>query len=186
MKIAIQILAAVMLSLSLAAGQTASSAFGPGATADQIVHRASGFMFPIRIGLFRRVNTNQYDAAGEDVSVGYDAGVLIAATVYVYPAAGRAMEAEFASRRAEVMGVHKGASFVSERAVTVTPQHRKARAAFFTFSDVFKGSPQELESELVVAQSGARFVEYRFTYPAASADRASTEVAQFMESLAWP
>ena len=52
----------------------------------RIRHTNSGFVFPNRIGTFERAETQQYNQAGSDVSVAYNAGVLIAGTVYVYPA----------------------------------------------------------------------------------------------------
>src|SRR6187551_3698428 len=53
-----------------------------------IEHSASGMRFLPEIEGFRRGATRQYDAAGMNVSVGYDlpsATTPIAATLYVYP-----------------------------------------------------------------------------------------------------
>jgi hypothetical protein len=182
----IKSLAGVAVSLLLAACQSAPTAFGPGATPDQLVHRASRFSFPSRVGSFVRERAIQYDSSGQNVSVGYNAGLLIAATVYVYPAAGPPLGTEFASRRAEVSGGHPGASLVGQRTVTVTPRGVSARAASFSYTDIFAHTSQQLTSELVLAQHGNQFVKYRFTYPASHADRASTEINQFLRSLSWP
>jgi len=98
-------------------------------------HLASGMTFPPAVGDFERVKITQYDAAGEDVGVGYNlvspiAG--IAATVYVYPAPsllsigsppdvvasarGTLCNNEFARRKKELVDAHSGARLIQERA----------------------------------------------------------------------
>src|ERR1700740_1611419 len=75
--------------------ERATAASGPVAVPldGNIRHIASGFSFPNKIGKFQRVMTRQYDAAGQGVSVGYEVDrPRIAATIYVYPRSGRAIE----------------------------------------------------------------------------------------------
>ena len=76
----------------------------------RIQHTISGFVFPSRIGAFQRAETRQYNQAGSDVSVAYNAGVLIAGTVYVYPTPAQqgaeVLAREYASKRAEVLHGH--------------------------------------------------------------------------------
>ncbi|HEX8372591.1 MAG TPA: hypothetical protein VF585_07415 [Chthoniobacterales bacterium] len=175
----------IAASLLLAACQTGPTAFVAGSTPDQLIHRASGFSFPPHVGAFARVDATQYDTTGQDVSVGYNSGVLIAATVYVYPAGGRSLETEFASRRAEILASHSGASAIGQRTITVTPRRISARVASFSYAGIFARTRQQLGSELVLALHGDKFVKYRFTYPASHADRASAEINQFTRSFSW-
>jgi hypothetical protein len=95
----------------------------------RIRHTVSGFVFPKRIGVFEREKMQQYNQAGSDVSAGYNAGVLIAATVYVYPAPSQqgadVLAREYASKRAEVLQGHQGVAVLSEGATTVSQDGRK-------------------------------------------------------------
>jgi hypothetical protein len=69
---------------------------------DGLLHVASGFLFPAQIGEFRRIVTKQYDQAGRDISVGYNAdGPEIAATIFIYPVHGKKPEEEFQFRKNE-------------------------------------------------------------------------------------
>src|ERR1700739_3204895 len=75
--------------------ERATAASGPFAVAldGNILHIASGFSFPNKIGKFQRVMTRQYDAAGQGVSVGYEVDTpRIAATINVYQSSGRLLE----------------------------------------------------------------------------------------------
>lgn len=152
-----------------------------------LVHVSSGFSFPSQIGSFQREQATQYDAAGEDISVGYNnRAIPIAATVYVYPARARPLAEEFASRQAEVMHGHMGAQLLSTATITVTPRQSSALAAVYAFQGQFAGKTQLLRSELLVARLGERFVEYRFTFPDSRQISARTEVDSFERMFDWP
>ena len=90
----------------------------------RIRHTISGFVFPSRIGPFERAQMQQYNQAGSDVSAAYNAGILIAATVYVYPAPRQegadVLAREYASKRAEVLRGHQGVTVLSEGPVSVS------------------------------------------------------------------
>jgi hypothetical protein len=137
-----------------------------------IRHTFSGFVFPTHVGGFQREQMRQYNQVGSDVSAGYNAGVLIAATVYVYPApsqqAAEVLSREYASKKAEVLHGHHGVAVLSEIPVTITQGGKKhsGKRAYFGYRDIFARTPQDLKSQLLVCHDGSFFVEYRFTYPA--------------------
>jgi hypothetical protein len=157
-----------------------------------IKHVPSGFLFPQRVGAFERKKMDQYDRAGADVSAGYDAGVLIAATVYVYPnpvkAGEGALQKEYLSRKGEITGAHPAAELLSENEVPLTQGGRQlvGRKAIYVFMDKFRGdAKQKLKSQLLVFQYGSNFVEYRFTYPMDHAEAGDREVERFVKEWAW-
>jgi hypothetical protein len=158
---------------------------------DRIRHTTSGFVFPNHIGPFERAQTQQYNQAGSDVSAAYNAGVLIAATVYVYPAPRQegadVLAREYASKRAEVLHGHQGVTVLPERPVSVSQSGKKysGKRAYFSYRDVFAGTPQNVKSQLLVFRDGPAFIEYRFTYPIAHADKAEEEIQHFITGWSW-
>jgi hypothetical protein len=156
-----------------------------------IRHTFSGFVFPKTIGVFRREPTRQYNPAGSDVSVGYNTGVLVAATVYVYPApseeSAEILSREYASKRAEVLHGHQGVTVLSETSVTINQAGGKftGRRAYFTYHDILALLPQEVKSQLLVFHDGPVFIEYRFSYPRGRADEAEQKVEEFIRAWSW-
>ena len=157
----------------------------------RIRHTVSGFIFPKQIGVFRRDQMHQYNQAGSDVSAGYNAGVLIAATVYAYPAPNQqtadVLLREYAAKRAEVLLGHQGVTLLTESPFTVSQGGRKysGKRAYFAYRDVFAHTPQNLKSQLLVFRDGTVFVEYRFTYPRDHADQAEQEIERFIRAWSW-
>jgi hypothetical protein len=157
----------------------------------RIRHTLSGFVFPKRIGVFEREKMQQYNQAGSDVSAGYNAGVLIAATVYVYPAPSEAgadvLAHEWASKRAEVLHGHQGVAVLSESPATVSQGGRKyaGRRAEFSYRDIFARTPQNLKSQLLVFRDGPAFIEYRFTYPRDHTEEAEKQIDGFIREWSW-
>lgn len=156
-----------------------------------IRHTISGFVFPKRIGVFKREEMHQYNQAGSDVSAGYNAGVLIAATVYVYPAPNEVsadvLAREYASKRAQVVHGHQGVAVLSESPATLNQGGKKyvGREAFFSYRDIFARTPQNVKSQLLVFRDGPVFVEYRFTYPRDHSEEAEKEIGNFARDWSW-
>jgi hypothetical protein len=157
----------------------------------RIRHTFSGFVFPTHIGVFQREQMRQYNQVGSDVSAGYNAGVLIAATVYVYPAPNQqtaeVLSREYSSKKAEVLHGHRGVAVLSEIPVTVIQGGKKSlgKRAYFGYRDIFARTPQDLKSQLLVFHDGPFFVEYRFTYPAGHAEQAEQEIEHFIRAWSW-
>ena len=157
----------------------------------RIRHMFSGFVFPKQIGVFHREQMRQYNQAGSDISAGYNAGALIVATVYAYPAPSEqsadVLSREYASKRAEVLHVHQGVSVLSESPLAVSQGGTKhsGKRAYFAYNDIFGHTSQNLKSQLLVFHDGTAFVEYRFTYPRDHADRAEQEIERFIQAWLW-
>ena len=158
---------------------------------DRIRHTVSGFIFPKRIGVFEREKMKEYNQAGSDVSAGYNAGALIAATVYVYPAPGETgaevLAREWASKRSEVLHGHQEIAVLSENPATVTQGDKKhvGRRAIVSFRDTFANTLQDLKSQLLVFQDGPVFVEYRFTYRRDNSEAAEKQIERFIKDWSW-
>jgi hypothetical protein len=152
-----------------------------------IIHVASGFSFPNKIGDFQRVMTRQYDVNGRDVSVGYDDNKpKIAATIYVYPSSGRLLETEFVVRENEIVAQHQGTKLVDRGIALITPKKVPALMANYEYTDNFAGQVQLLRSRLLVARRGEWNVEYRFTYPAVQGVSGASLVDFLQNSFVWP
>ena len=180
-----------VLGLALLAGYAAAQdkkpAFTQASEDAPMVHVLSGFSFPARIGSFQRDSSFVYNEAGDDVSVGYhENAARIVATLYVYPTHGSTLAKELAMRENEVSQVHPDAQLISSGNVAVTPKQNKALFASFTFVADFAGTQQKLLSDLVVAQMGDWFVEYRMSYPAESGDMAQPKLKLLLQTFAWP
>ncbi len=174
------------------------------------IHAGSGMGFPVAIDEHRRIEVVRYDAAGLDVSAGYNlVGPLgmVVATVYVFPSPVVVLYASPATTRvktdavvllqanrcAQAFDVQKDAVRVAHpaaRPIGETEVHSQrypnaahARMATFEFEDNFAGQRQALRSELwVFCGVNARWsVKFRFTYP--SRLNATAQIAAFMARL---
>jgi hypothetical protein len=167
----------------------APGGFAGGSGGSDLVARSTGFRFPKRAGLFVRGDNQQYDEAGQDLSVTYQAGVLIVATIYEYPTGGKTLDMEFADRKDEIKSVHKDARLLRDEEVTIHPgrKARRGRKAVFVLQEGFAyHSEQPYQSDLLIFERRNRFVAYRFSYPAAHRERAEIEIAKFIDALTWP
>jgi len=163
--------------------------FSGGSSGSDLVIGRTGFRFPARVGLFIRGGSQQYDAAGEDLSVKYQAGAMIVADIYDYPTGGKTLRTEFADRKREIKSYHADALLLREEEVTIHPggKARRGRKAVFAVSQGYHYSfPPPYQSDLLVFQRGDRFLEYRFSYSAAHREAAESEIAKFVDALLWP
>jgi len=152
-----------------------------------IIHIASGFSFPNKIGNFQRVMTRQYDAAGQGVSVGYEVDrPRIAATIYVYPSNGRLLETEFVVRENEIVAQHQDTKLVDRGTGFVSPKKTPALVANYEYTDTFAGKVQPLRSRLLVARRGDWNIEYRFTYAASEGANGASLVDFLQNAFVWP
>jgi hypothetical protein len=169
-------------------------------------HAPSGMTFPPTVGDFERANITQFDAAGDDIGVGYNrisSTGGIAATVYVYPAPSLVSigsppdvvasaqatlcSNEFARREKEVVGVHPGARLIEEKTAPSPGGGRQVpgEMAAFEYDDLFGGQRRAIHSELYVFcyVGGKWSFEYRFS-SFRSLD-AREAIATFMAALPW-
>jgi hypothetical protein len=179
-----------LLSLACFGGNIgAMAASAPfGVTLDgNIVHIASGFAFPNKIGEFQRVMTRQYDTVGQGVSVGYEVDrPRIAATIYVYPSSGRLLETEFVVRENQIVAQHQDTKLVDRGTGFVSPKKIPALVANYEYTDNFAGKVQPLRSRLLVARRGDWNIEYRFTYAASEGASGAALVDFLQNGFGWP
>jgi len=167
----------------------ATAASGPFAvTLDgDMIHIASGFSFPGKIGNFQRVMTRQYDVAGQGVSVGYEVDKpRIAATIYVYPSNGRLIETEFVVRENQIVTLHQDTKLIDRGTGFVGPKKAPALVANYEYTDTFAGKVQLLRSRLLVARRGDWNIEYRFTYAASEGANGASLVDFLQNGFVWP
>jgi hypothetical protein len=169
--------------------QPGVAAIGPFAvTLDgTLVHIASGFSFPGKIGKFQRVMIRQYDTSGQGVSVGYEIDQpRIAATIYVYPSSGRLLDTEFVVRENGIVAQHQGTKLVDRGSGFVGPKKTAALVANYEYTDTFAGKVQPLRSRLIVARRGDWNIEYRFTYAVSEGANGATLVDFLQNGFVWP
>lgn len=151
------------------------------------VHRDSGFSFPASVAGFVRGTPNQYDTAGQDVSVGYDYfKPRIVATFYVYPTEGKTQGEEFLRRQREVTTMYPAAQLVSTGTAKVTPKELPAMIATYAIPKMFEQDNQPMRSLLLVGQRGDRFIEYRISFPVSGGEAATKAAQDFLAEFAWP
>ncbi|MBV8098498.1 MAG: hypothetical protein JOZ31_05010 [Verrucomicrobia bacterium] len=182
------LLAVIGLVLALASERIVAAPAPFAVTLDgNMVHIASGFSFPGKIGNFQRVMTRQYDVAGQGVSVGYEVDKpRIAATIYVYPSNGRLVETEFVVRENEIVTLHQDTRLTDRGTGFVGPKKTPALVANYEYTDSFAGKVQPLRSRLVVARRGDWNIEYRFTYAASEGANGASLVDFLQNSFVWP
>ena len=154
---------------------------------DPLVHRASKFAFPAKFGSFQRALPQQYDAAGQDFSIAYDSLLPpVSVTVFVYPAAGRSLEDEFARRQNEITAVHPDARVLAHGPATLSPAREHALSASYRYRASFGDVAQAVLSALLIARHGDRFVAYRVVYPEAAKALAIPAAVKFEQAFPWP
>ncbi len=180
----------ILLAASLLAGPGSAHAgpFTGGPTInDPLVHRSTRFTFPARFGTFQRALPQQYDKDGEDFSIAYDSLLPpVSVTVFVYPAADRRLEDEFARRQGEITILHPDAHLLSRGAAELSPGKVAALRASYRYRAVFGEDEQAVLSDLLIARRGDRFVAYRIVYPASAKSIAAPAAAKFAQTFPWP
>jgi hypothetical protein len=154
-------------------------------------------MFPERVGGFQRGKIVQHDAAGYDVSAGYDLrvnGSRAVATVYVYPIPPTAergivlLRGELERVKAEIVQFSPTARLLSERLTQLEQGGRTFGGIVATFGidppNRFGGERFLSHAYVFVRENW--FIKYRVTYPGADQDRVGGKVEEFIRSLRWP
>ena len=171
---------------------------------DELVHQASGMVFPADLAGFQRASGHVYNPDGRDISVGYNmAGVTggIVATVYVYPAPSlisigspdnvvasaraKLTQMEFARRKREIVLSHQDATLLDESADNFVQGSGSLAGwkAVFSYDLNINGIMAPARSQLFVFcfVHGPWALEYRFTYPQRL--DASPAINAFMQAL---
>ena len=164
------------------------------ATRGIYVHRASGFLFPDKLGEFTRHKLTTYDAAGRNVSAGYDIIGNISVTLYVYPVLhedgqGVADPTALLGKHAQavvndVLKHHAGATVQSEghSELAAGTNSLPGRVVLFRYEDM--GVP--LGSALHLYLWGDYFVKFRTTYRPQEEEYSLAELMKLMKAMTWP
>jgi hypothetical protein len=181
--------AASLTALILGGCQTVPEGFTTEPGSNNLVARTSGFAFPPKVGDFTRIGPIQYDSAGQDVSVKYEAGKLVILDVYDYPARDLTLAGETRTRENEIKASHPDARLISEQPITIRPRGESQRGvkAVFTFAQNFRSDISgPYKSQFLLFKLKNRFIAYRATYPSGHAVRAEAIINDFVNRLAWP
>jgi len=156
------------------------------------IHASFGMEFPQHVGAFERGDIDRYDTSGKDVSVGYvDATNFTVATIYVYPShvltlAGSPPDTQhFSEVKHDVESAHPTAALLADDG-RVNIGDAVGRSATYELHEARGGVELALRSDVFLFGRGQWYVMYRFTYPEAVADQASTSIRTFMDALVWP
>lgn len=152
-------------------------------------HSQSGYVFPIEVGAFQRVDLLQYDTGGLDVSAGYNdtlPGCLVALTIYIYPTPRmkfigadpavvrsleeRWLEGAYSHAKEEIVQVHPDAVLESEDARTQDGVPGKKA--------VYSLGKAESELDVFVVRH-SWFLKYRATYPSQCSANAREAIGTF-------
>jgi hypothetical protein len=173
---------------------------GPEGSDESYVHEFSNFVFPKKVGHFLRLNMQNNDRHGSDVSVEYNSDTGIMLTVQVYPARRSSLEtgkdpleAHFQGVKGTVLRNSPDAQLISEGPARVTQKGKSysGKMAVMTMEDFrARAKPSRKRpkgiSELRVFRLGEHFIKYRMTYSEAIRGNAEKEIRDFMIRLKWP
>ena len=157
---------------------------------NRIRHVPSNILFPGKIGLFNRIDTNVFGSEGRDVSVRYQLDTFIVGDVYVYPVGTYAsdLKGEFKVQQEAIREKNKNVKLVAD-ATTQTTQNGRTisgrKATYDLVRSLFGEPPHKCGSVLIVFRDGPWFVAYRFSYPAERSAIATKHVADFLEQWHW-
>ena len=154
-------------------------------------HGASGARFPAGYNGFARDKGIRYDDAARDISVGYNRRSIrgsVAATVYVFPAAGPATDASldsaFARVWAEIAAQHPRAKIAGQGETTSTAWFGSGRWRAFTAEENGKGLwSAPVMSEVYLYRTGDFLVQHRFTQPLDGSEYRASVIWEFVETV---
>jgi hypothetical protein len=153
-------------------------------------HKASGVVFPARVGLFQSSWPRTYDRKGDDVGVRYHLDQLIIADLYAYPAGSSrsAFDKEFANQQNAIRQLNKNVRLISQSVVSTRQGGRvvPGRQATYDLERPLFGNPRvKAGSQFLLFHDGPWFVAYRFSYPRERSAIASKHVANFLAQWSW-
>jgi hypothetical protein len=152
-------------------------------------HNPSGYLFPIQVGAFQRVNLFQYDTGGLDMSAGYNdalPGCLVALTIYIYPTPRmnfisadpsvvrsleeRWLEGAYTGAKAEIVRAHPDAVLETEGAATQNAVSGKEA--------IYSIGRAESELHVFVVQH-SWYLKFRASYPVECSTQAREAMRAF-------
>ena len=181
-----------LILLAIGIGSVNAAAFKK-ISGNRLLHVPSNVIFPVKVALFNRAETELYDSTGRDVSVRYLLDELILADVYAYPSGGPRgdLKQEFARQQSDIRRLNKNVRVVSDASVQTTQGGRSLVGRRATYDLVrtkgLFGNAREVKcgSQLIIFQDGAWFIAYRFSYPRERSEIANKHVTDFLNQWHW-
>jgi len=158
---------------------------------ENYVHTFTGFTFPPKVGVFKRVQITPFNEAHSDIEVDYNNDpYTVHLSVYVYPAQGFGLlKKHYEDCETAVTSAHPAAQLLEEKpmALTKAGETYNGFSALFSFRDKFVGdTDQDLLSQVLLFQRGDYFVLFRISYVQADKTAAEAAITAFIDALAWP
>ena len=153
-------------------------------------HKASGVVFPGRVGVFHFIGTKYYGSSGRDVGAEYDFEPLIRGDVYVYPLGtyGKDFNAELRIQQNAINKINKAVKLVSQSRCQLNQMGRNltgVRVQYDLTRDIFQSKARRCGSQLYLFRDGPWLIAYRFSYPIEQAGAASKSIADFLRLWQW-
>jgi hypothetical protein len=155
-----------------------------------LLHKPSGVVFPVRVGMFQSAGPHSYDGRGRDVSVKYHLDQLIIADVYAYPAGSSraAFDVEFATQQNAIRSLNKNVRLISQSATSIRQGGRVIQGRQATYDlerPLFGKTRAKAGSQFLLFRDGPWFVAYRFSYPRERSAVASKHIGNFIAQWSW-
>jgi hypothetical protein len=153
-------------------------------------HKASGVIFPARVGLFRFEGTKLYGSAGRDIGAEYDFELVVRGDVYVYPLGtyGKDFSAEVRVQQNAINKINKAVKQVSQSRFQLNQTGRTitgVRVQYDLTRPIFRSKARRCGSQLYVFRDGPWLVAYRFSYPIEQAGAATKSIGDFLRLWQW-
>lgn len=159
-------------------------------------HQATGVQFPEEFVPYVRVSIHEYDAAGDNVGIGYNLHSFrepTILTVYLYPgpspSQGRPaappdvlLEEHYQEALLTILASHRDPQIISQEPFVLRQagQTLRGRRAIVRFREDFAGQEQDCSSCLYLFYHNHWFIKYRMTCPAEVYDLAQQYMEQFV------
>jgi hypothetical protein len=151
-------------------------------------HTAAGFTCPASSATARRLSVRQYDAAGRDVSCGYELSVGVTVTVYMFPLNTRTLEEAFQTVKKETCQGIQVCELLSEGPFTIGPAADpiEARRGVFRLKPPNLAEGSLVRSEVVIATRGSKLIEFRATFRPEAGSSALGVVEEYYRTFPLP
>jgi hypothetical protein len=157
---------------------------------DELLHTPSSVLFPPKVSVFTRGDTDVFRSNPRDVSVRYflDAFILCDVSVYAVGIYGNDLNEEFQIQQNAIRQLSKNVKLLSKESRRMTRSGHVVNGVHATYElqrDLFGTRNRKCGSEIFVFRDGPWFVAYRFSYPRERLDIAHQHVAAFVEQWHW-
>lgn len=165
---------------------------------DDYTHQASGMVFPVSVGSFKRTNMFRYDREAKNFSADYQMrgifGRAAIIKVYIYPSSIVShtpqpdINRHFNEVKVSLMDIYPDIDSFFDGTIKigqkVGAQTGLASSFKHTAANLFK--KKLCFSQVYLFEHGPWYIRYRVTYPESNHKKVDPQVGQFMHLLEWP